>query len=75
MEKIDWFVIISDLQRHKISMSRLAKFFNVSERTIANWKCVNEPKFSTGYRLIELWKNTTGQTETPKIKKRGVNYD
>lgn len=72
MEKIDWFVIISDLQRHKISMSRLAKIFNVSERTIANWKCVNEPKFSTGEGIIELWKNTTGQTETPKIKKRGV---
>lgn len=49
-------------------MSQLAKDLKVSERTIANWKCVNEPKFSTGIRIVELWKKTMNRTELPCIK-------
>ena len=73
MKKIDWFIIISDLQRNKISMSRLAKDLKVSERTIANWKCVNEPKFSAGVKLVELWRKTMNRIELPCSK--GGRYD
>lgn len=68
MQKIDWFVVISDLQRNKMPMSKLAKDLNVSERTISNWKSVSEPKFSTGIRIVELWKKTMNRTELPCIK-------
>jgi hypothetical protein len=68
MQKINWFVVISDLQRNKMPMSRLAKDLNVSERTISNWKSVSEPKFSTGIRIVELWKKTMNRTELPCIK-------
>ncbi|OCG39037.1 hypothetical protein A9G29_09670 [Gilliamella sp. Fer2-1] len=68
MQKIDWFVVISDLQRNKMPMSRLAKDLNVSERTISNWKSVSEPRFSTGIRIVELWKKTMNRTELPCIK-------
>ncbi|WP_085248082.1 hypothetical protein [Gilliamella mensalis] len=68
MKKIDWFIVISDLQRNKISMSRLATDLKVSERTIANWKSVNEPKYSAGIKIIELWRKTMNRTEIPCIK-------
>lgn len=67
---IDWFRIISDLQKNKISMSKLSKLLGVSERTIANWKCINEPKFSDGTKIISIWCQVTNknQSELP-IKK------
>ena len=71
MQKIDWFKIISDLQRNKISMSRLSKELKVSERTIANWKGVTEPKFSAGLTLVELWKKTTNKNQLPQRKGGG----
>lgn len=54
-------------------MSRLAKDLKVSERTIANWKCVNEPKFSAGVKLVELWRKTMNRIELPCSK--GGRYD
>lgn len=67
---IDWFGVICELQRNKISMIAQSKIIGVSERTIANWRDGAEPKYSDGTKLIELWVLVTHKNENELPMKR-----
>lgn len=61
---IDWFKVITELQKNRLSMKQQSRSIGVSARTIANWRDGVEPKFSDGKRLIKLWCLSTTKNES-----------
>lgn len=62
--KINWFKIVSDLERNKMTQSHQAMEVDVSQVSIYYWKTEKaEPSFSNGLAIIDLYKSVIGTTE------------
>ncbi|EBA9761405.1 helix-turn-helix domain-containing protein [Salmonella enterica] len=60
--KIDWFSVISDLERTGMTQREIADYIGVSKSTVNSWKQYNEPRYGSGAALLDLWKvKTKGQ--------------
>lgn len=70
MESVDWFFVITDLQRVGVYPEHAAKQIGVSRNTIQGWKNIQaEPKHYDGEALLKIWRAATGQ-ESPRMRKR-----
>lgn len=61
---VDWFRIITELQRAGMSYNQQAMEVDVdSPRTIANWRSGRcEPPYSKGEKLIDIYRTVLGST-------------
>ncbi len=60
--KIDWFSVISDLERTGMTQREIADHIGVSKSTVNSWKQYNEPRYGSGAALLDLWAaKTKGQ--------------
>lgn len=60
---VDWFRVVSDLQRAGMSHWQQARECGASRRSVGNWQTgVCEPSFSKGYRLLDTYKSVFGST-------------
>lgn len=53
--RVDWFGLITALERAGISNARVALLLGVSASTVNRWKQGGEPVHSRGHALIELY--------------------
>jgi hypothetical protein len=58
-EKIDWFRVIVDIERHGYTHANIALVIDVPRRTIGSWKIGASPRYEDGLRLLELWASVT----------------
>lgn len=67
--KIDWFRVITDLERASYSHTSIASVCGVAKRTIGGWKQGSEPRYSDGDRLLLLWSAVTrkGREAAPMV--------
>lgn len=59
--KIDWFRVITDLERASYSHTSIASVCDVAKRTVGGWKQGSEPRYSDGDQLLLLWSAVTGK--------------
>jgi ribosome-binding protein aMBF1 (putative translation factor) len=61
--RIDWFRIITDLQRAGLSHKQQALEIGVDEKTIRNWQAQRtEPRYSYGARLLDIYRTVKSST-------------
>ena len=61
--RIDWFRVITDLQRAGMTHGQQAREVGVTRRTIANWQQgLCEPPYSRGAALIEIYRSVIQST-------------
>jgi hypothetical protein len=74
VETIDWFYIITDLQRHGVHHEMVAARADVSRSTIINMQSHGtEPRHYVGEAVLKIWRTVTGKTEPPTKKKMTGN--
>lgn len=74
MERVDWFFIITDLQRVGVYPEMIARRLDVSRGTIQNFRnSGTEPRHCDGQALLNLWRTATGKDEPPYKKKMTGN--
>lgn len=60
--RVDWFQLLTDLQRHGFPSLQVAKVIEVPHSTVMGWKNEGaEPKHADGERLVDLWIGVTGR--------------
>jgi len=66
MVGVDWFRVITDLQRHGVYADSIAKQIGVAKSTVQNWKIIEtEPRHRDGEALLRIWRTVTEQQEPP----------
>lgn len=67
MEKVDWFFIITDLQKQGVHPAIIAKRIgHVTRMAVQNWKNNgSEPNHCNGEALLKIWRTVTGKDEPP----------
>jgi hypothetical protein len=67
--RVDWFRLITDLNRAGHSTRRFADNLGIPRTTIEGWKAGAEPKHADGERLIALWceRMGKGREHLPRI--------
>lgn len=70
-ERIDWFRVITDLERAGYPHNAIAVYVGVGKRTVGGWKQGASPKTEDGLRLIGLWSLVTknGRESAPRVKR------
>lgn len=68
--RVDWFAVITELERERISIAELAKRCVVSRGTISYWKSGGEPKHSDGQSLLLLYAETLPGRAVPVVQNR-----
>lgn len=58
--RIDWFQILTDLNRLGVPVSSVSQQTRIPKSTILGWKQGAEPKHADGELLIDLWIGLTG---------------
>lgn len=58
---VDWFRIITDLERHSYRHSDIAAVVGAGKSTVIGWKNGSRPAFDEGDSLIVLWCSVTGK--------------
>lgn len=58
--RVDWFRVMTDITRTKLSIEKIAKELDVAKATAWGWKEGVEPRHYDGERLITLWCEITG---------------
>lgn len=68
-DDIDWFRIVSDLQRRDYSLRKTCRTLNRSAMTVHGWANGTEPRHRDGEALIRLWCEATGNVRdsAPRI--------
>ena len=61
--QIDWFRLITDLERAGFTHDKIARQLVASRSSIFYWKTGSEPRYSDGERLIRLWALVTHKTQ------------
>lgn len=56
---VDWFRVISDIERSGMTHREIARHLHAACSTIAYWKQGAEPRYSDGERLVRLWELVT----------------
>ena len=67
---IDWFRVLVDLKSARVTVRMISRRFGVSLGTINNWKDgTQEPRYSTGAALLEMWRKSTGKSleDAPRV--------
>ena len=60
---VDWFRVISDLQRSGLTYKQQAKEVGInSAGTIYYWKCGNQPPHDKGEKLLDVYRSVMGST-------------
>jgi hypothetical protein len=59
-KRIDWFRVITDLERKGYSRTVLAMAIDAKKSTVQGWKMGATPRYDDGDRLIELWCQVMG---------------
>lgn len=69
--RVDWFRLITDLNRAGNSTRRFADNLGIARTTIEGWKAGSEPKHADGERLIALWCEQLGRSrdQLPMIRR------
>ncbi|MFA5916258.1 MAG: hypothetical protein WC830_22140 [Burkholderiales bacterium] len=68
--RVDWFAVIAELERERISIAELAKRCVVSRGTISYWKAGGEPKHSDGQSLLILYAERFPGKAVPVVQNR-----
>ena len=70
-EKVDWFRVIVDLERHGYGATLVALSIATPKTTLLGWKGGSRPRFEDGDRLIALWCRVTGngRETVPKVSR------
>lgn len=68
-ERVDWFRIIVDLERHSYRHSDIAAIVGAGKSTVVGWKAGSRPSYDEGERLVLLWCDVTrnGRDSVPKV--------
>lgn len=60
---VDWFRVITDLQRASMPHAQIAKEVGVCRMTISNWQQqITEPSYSRGVALLDLHRSVIKST-------------
>lgn len=70
-ERVDWFQVLTDLQRAGVPGASVAQHLRVPHSTVHGWKQGAEPKHVDGELLIDLWIGLTGRNrhQVPRAAK------
>lgn len=61
-QRIDWFRIITDLERSGLSLEQIGDHVGRSKTQVIAYKSIpgTEPRFGVGVALLELWQQRCG---------------
>ena len=67
--RVDWWQVITDLERRGVSHSRIAVEVGRSKTWVNDLKNIpdTEPRFHDGMLLLGLWRETTGMADVPTL--------
>lgn len=67
--RVDWFQIITDLERSGYRHQDMAAAVGAGKSTLVGWKRGSRPAYDEGERLIELWCSVTtnSRDSVPKV--------
>ena len=70
-EKVNWFLIIIDLERAGYSHSAIAAAIGSAKSTVQGWKGGATPKWDEGEKLLALWETVTknGRETVHRVKR------
>lgn len=70
-EKVNWFLVIVDLERKGYSHSTIAAAVGSAKSTVQGWKQGATPKWDEGERLLALWETVTenGRETVHRVKR------
>lgn len=54
-DRIDWFRVLADLQRHGVPVSQASAATRIPKSTLLGWRQGAEPKYADGEKLLALW--------------------
>ncbi|ADZ41840.1 TPA: transcriptional regulator [Yersinia enterocolitica] len=57
--QIDWFQVITDVERSGMTQQQIAKGIHVAKATLFGWKQGSNPRYDDGEALIRLWELVT----------------
>ncbi|CNE99931.1 TPA: hypothetical protein PXM11_000477 [Yersinia enterocolitica] len=57
--QIDWFQVITDVERSGMTQQQIAKGIRVAKATLFGWKQGSNPRYDDGEALIRLWELVT----------------
>lgn len=61
--RIDWFRVITDLQRSGLSQRQLALEIQVDHKTICNYaNGISEPSYSRGCAILDVYRSVIKST-------------
>jgi hypothetical protein len=68
-ERVDWFRIIVDLERHGYRHADMSAAIDVAKSTLVGWKAGSRPAYDEGERLVLLWCMVmrNGRDSVPKV--------
>lgn len=69
--RVDWFRLITNLQRHGYTLSDIAAALGMARTTVHGWKSGAFPRYDDGDRLISLWSQVSGECRetVPRVDK------
>lgn len=59
--RISWFRVFNELKIRGWTLYRIADELEIPKTTLIGWKTGAEPRHFDGERLIDLWREVTGQ--------------
>lgn len=62
MQRVDWFMVLADLQRFGFSNVSVAHQVDVPRSSLATYKEGSEPSHAVGEKLIAFWCACTART-------------
>ncbi|WP_327214722.1 hypothetical protein N0K21_03880 [Yersinia aleksiciae] len=62
--QIDWFQVITDVERSGMTQQQIAKGIRVAKATLFGWKQGSNPRYDDGEALIRLWELVTDKNPT-----------
>ena len=68
--RVNWTIVLMDIYRKHRSWFAISKMVDCSHGSLYGWRDkANEPRHSTGERVISLWSEVTGkpETEVPRV--------
>lgn len=68
---MDWFRVITDLQRHGYGFRSIGVAISSGKSTVRGWYSGASPSYEQGERLLCLWSSVTGKplADVPRISR------
>lgn len=70
--RVDWFRVLTDLQRAGYSLATLQELTGISRSTLGRYRCGAEPRHADGEQLLAFWCQVQGRERYEAPQRRSA---